>query len=163
MFCPGVIQHTPDTELAIACLYEQVRPGGWLVFDHYRYNISSFTRTTWLFRAWLKRLPAERRLRAVERLVDRLLPTHRWAARHRAVEMVLNRLSPVTTHFAALPGLSEQQQREWALLNTHDNLTDFYKRHRTSAQLRSTVSLLGATIDEIRALPYTVEVRARRP
>jgi 2-polyprenyl-3-methyl-5-hydroxy-6-metoxy-1,4-benzoquinol methylase len=32
--CLGVIQHTPNPELTIRKLFEQVKPNGWLVFDH---------------------------------------------------------------------------------------------------------------------------------
>jgi 2-polyprenyl-3-methyl-5-hydroxy-6-metoxy-1,4-benzoquinol methylase len=35
VFCLRVIQHTPSPEAAIAALYDQVRPGGLLVIDHY--------------------------------------------------------------------------------------------------------------------------------
>lgn len=161
--CPGVVQHTPHPEWTIAALYEQVRPGGWLVFDHYRYNASTFTRTHWVFRARLRRLPADEGMRATERLVDRLLPIHKAASRFRPVELVLNRLSPITTHYRGYPDMNDELQREWALLNTHDNLTDYYKHHRTPKQIRTLLELLGAEIHIVRKMPYTVEVVAQRP
>lgn len=163
VFCAGVIQHTPDSEQAIAALWVQVKPGGWLVFDHYRHNLSTWTRTAWMFRLVLRRLSPEAGMRATEKLVRVLLPLHRRAAHHRASEMVLNRLSPVTSHYAGYPDLSERDQVDWALLNTHDNLTDYYKRHRTAGHLRRTVDALGAVDVGVRKMPYTVEVRARRP
>jgi SAM-dependent methyltransferase len=163
VFCPGVIQHTPDTEASIAALWRQVRPGGWLVFDHYRHNLSTWTRSVWLFRAVFRRLPPERGLQATEALVRWLLPVHRRVSGHRLVEMVLNRVSPVTSYYSSFPGLSDKDQLEWARLDTHDNLTDFYKRHRTEPQLRRTVEALGAVDVVTDTTRYVVEVRARKP
>src|SRR5262245_14526583 len=37
VFCLGVIQHTPNPEYTIACLFEQLKPGGLLVIDHYTF------------------------------------------------------------------------------------------------------------------------------
>jgi len=50
VFCLGVIQHTPNPEESIARLYEQVRPGGTLVIDHYTHSLSYYTKTTALVR-----------------------------------------------------------------------------------------------------------------
>src|SRR5204863_4649230 len=59
VFCLGVVQHTPDSEETIARLYEQVRPGGWLVIDHYTYTLSEFSKSALLFRLVLCRVPPE--------------------------------------------------------------------------------------------------------
>ena len=56
VFCPGVVQHTPNPKKTILELYKHVKPGGWLIFDQYRYNLSSSLRVTWLIRFLLKRL-----------------------------------------------------------------------------------------------------------
>ena len=39
VICLGVIQHTPNPEKTIEKLYEQVKPGCDLVFDHYTFEI----------------------------------------------------------------------------------------------------------------------------
>jgi SAM-dependent methyltransferase len=69
VFCLGVIQHTPNPEQTINCLYEQVKPGGTLVIDHYTYDFSWFTKTAPLFRLYLKRLPPAEGIRWTEWLV----------------------------------------------------------------------------------------------
>src|SRR5262249_18556988 len=56
VFCLGVLQHTPNPEQTMSCLYEQVRPGGALVIDHYTYDFSWFTKTAPLLRLYLRRL-----------------------------------------------------------------------------------------------------------
>src|ERR1700733_12801170 len=40
VICLGVIQHTRNPERTILDLYKQVKPGGWLVIDHYTQTLS---------------------------------------------------------------------------------------------------------------------------
>ncbi len=94
VLCLGVIQHTPSPELTIEALANQVRPGGWLVLDHYTYELSRL-KTAALFRQVLRRLPPEAGLRATEWLVDALLPLHKRARRVPLVQPLLSRISPV--------------------------------------------------------------------
>jgi SAM-dependent methyltransferase len=159
VFCLGVVQHTPDPEDAIAALYEQVRPGGWLVVDHYSRRLQWWLSTAPLFRAVLKRLPDDRGLAATERLVDLLLPLHRRAGRGGPV---LRRLSPVQAYYGKLP-LSDEAQREWAVLDTHDALRDWHKHFRTRAQIDDVLRGLGLEAVWCVESGNGVEARGRRP
>ncbi|HKQ96888.1 MAG TPA: methyltransferase domain-containing protein [Candidatus Polarisedimenticolia bacterium] len=162
VFCLGVIQHTPSPERTIEALYRQVKPGGWLVIDHYTLTLSYLTQTAPLFRMVLRRLPPEQAMHATDRLVAFFLPLHRAVRGSRVAHALLSRVSPVRTYFHALP-LDDDKQREWALLDTHDALTDWYKRFRTRDQIRRLLERLGGT--EIWAEPggNGVEARCRRP
>lgn len=144
VLCLGVIQHTPSSEGTIAKLWEQVKPGGALVIDHYTYNLSYFTKTAPLFRLVLKELPPELGLKVTSALVRLLFPLHKAVRNLYPLQMLLSRLSPVQVYFRSLPQLSMEQQREWALLDTHDTLTDWYKRFRTRAQIEKILINLGA-------------------
>jgi hypothetical protein len=66
------------------------------------------------------------------------------------------------TYFHELPQLNDQLQYEWALLDTHDSLTDWYKHLRTTTQIQSTLKKLGAV--EIHVVPggNGVEARCRK-
>lgn len=163
VFCPGVIQHTPNPEQTILALYKHVKPGGWLVFDQYRYNLSSFLKTTWLFRIFLKRLSPEAGLKATDWLVKVWLPVHRKVAGHRILEILLFRISPITSHYAGYPGLSETDQLDWARLATHDNLTDFHKHYATIRKMKKRVMKMGAINQYYCVMPYTIEVRCQKP
>ena len=160
--CLGVVQHTADPEDTIAALYGQVAPGGWLVFDHYALG-PSWLSTALLFRACLRRVPAEPGMRATERLVAVLLPLHRRAAGSALASKLLHRLSPVLTYYRQYPVLPENLQHEWALLDTHDNLTDWYKHLRTVRQIERTLTGLG--LERIWCKPggNGIEARGRRP
>ena len=41
------------------------------------------------------------------------------------MQIALSRISPLLTYYHAYPELNDQLQYEWALLDTHDHLTDF--------------------------------------
>src|SRR5262249_3750793 len=72
--CLGVLQHTPCPEESLASLYRCVRAGGHLAFDHYAHSLSWYTKSALLLRYYYRRLPPERGLPAMERLVRRFLP-----------------------------------------------------------------------------------------
>ena len=144
VFCLGVIQHTPNPETTIAQLFEQVKPGGTLVFDHYCHRLSAYLKTAPLLRMWLRRQPPEIGLIWTERLVRSFFPLHR-AVRHSWLgHELVSAISPVLTYFRTSPNLTDELQYELALLDTHDSLTDFYKHRRTRRRIRRLLEGLGA-------------------
>ena len=160
VFCLGVVQHTPDPEETIAALYEHVRPGGWLVFDHYSRRLHWYLSTAPLFRMVLKRLPDDRGLAATDTLVRMLLPLHRRA--RGAAGTLLRRVSPVQAYYGKFP-LDDDAQREWALLDTHDALRDWFKHFRSRSQIEATLIALGLEEVQVWDGGNGVEARGRRP
>ena len=49
----------------------------------------------------------------------------------------------VLCYYRAYPDLTDELHREWALLDTHDSLTDWYNHFRTRGQIRRTFEQLG--------------------
>jgi len=154
VFCP---------QESIEQLYKQVKPGGWLVFDQYRYNLSYFLRTAWFIRLVLRRLNPEQGLKITDWLVRFWLPLHRMCYRNRLLEIILFRISPITVHYSSYPKMKEEDQISWAQLNTHDNLTDCHKHFTTLRKLKKVLALLGATNQYLCQMPYTIEVRCQKP
>ena len=164
VMCLGVIQHTRDPERTIADLYRQVKPGGWLVIDHYRHAVSTYTKlTVALLRPVLKRLPPKRGIVATKALTQWFFPLHRAARRHWALQMILSRVSPIVTYFHVLPELSDELQYEWSELDTHDALTDWYKRLRSRRSIRRTLERLGAVELWVERGGNGIEARGRKP
>ena len=162
--CLGVIQHTSNPEQTIASLYEQVKPGGRLVIDHYTHTLSRYTKiSALLLRPILKRLVPEKSMAVTAKLTQIFFPLHRAVRNHRWQQMLLSRISPITTYFQAMPQLNDRQQYEWACLDTHDGLTDYYKHLRTQVQLRRTLADLGASDIWLAKGGNGVEARCRRP
>ncbi len=163
VFCPGVVQHTPDPRKSIQSLWGQVKPGGWIVFDQYRFNLSTITRTAWVFRIFLRKINPERALMFTNLLVKIWLPAHKLVHRNKVLERVLFRISPITAHYSAYHEFSDELQNEWAQLATHDNLTDFHKKHTTVKRVIKILKRLRASSIEVNVMPYTVEIRAQKP
>jgi 2-polyprenyl-3-methyl-5-hydroxy-6-metoxy-1,4-benzoquinol methylase len=162
VLCLGVVQHTPDPERTIQALYQQVKPGGWFVFDHYTYNFLYYTKMAPYFRMVFRRLSAERGLVWSEYLVNRLLPVHKRLQHARLLHFLFSRFSPVLCYYRSYPELNDQLQREWALLDTHDGLTDWYKHFRTREQIEQVLESLGASEIASSYGGIGVEARARR-
>jgi 2-polyprenyl-3-methyl-5-hydroxy-6-metoxy-1,4-benzoquinol methylase/uncharacterized protein YbaR (Trm112 family) len=164
VMCLGVVQHTRDPERTIADLYRQVKPGGWLVIDHYRHALSTYTKVTAaLIRPILKRLPPQQGVAATKKLTRWFFPLHYAVRRYTPLQMMLSRLSPILTYFHVLPELSDELQYEWSELDTHDSLTDWYKRLRSRKSIRKTLARLGAVELWVERGGNGIEARGRKP
>jgi 2-polyprenyl-3-methyl-5-hydroxy-6-metoxy-1,4-benzoquinol methylase len=163
VLCIGVIQHTKSPEATMEHLAAQVKPGGSLVIDHYTHDISWWTKTAPLVRPLLKRVSPEAGLRWTERLVAWFLPLHRAAAKLGPVHALVSRVSPVLCYYRAHPELNEELQREWALVDTHDSLTDYYRHLRSGRSIEQTLQRLGLTNVWWARGGNGIEARAMRP
>ncbi len=162
VFCLGVIQHTPSPEATIAALYKHVKPGGILIIDHYTYELGWYTKTAPLFRMVFKRLPTDTAMRLTEGLVKTLLPVHKKVSGSRLRSIVF-RLSPLLTFYQLYPELNDDLQYQFALLDTHDSLTDWYKHFRTRGQIERLLQKMGLTNIWCVYGGNGVEARAQRP
>ena len=89
-------------------------------------------------------------------------PLHRAVRKNRVAQALLSRVSPVLSYDHALP-LPDELQRQWALLDTHDSLTDWHKHFRTKRQFRRVLESLGAVEIYCEYGGNGVDVRCRRP
>jgi 2-polyprenyl-3-methyl-5-hydroxy-6-metoxy-1,4-benzoquinol methylase len=163
VLCLGVIQHTPRPETTMAALAGHMKSGGALVIDHYTYNLSEFTKSAALLRPVLKRLPPAKGLQWTERMVRALLPFHKRVRRSRVAQMFLSRLSPVICYSQAYPQLNDEMQYQWALVDTHDSLTCWYRRFRTRPQIERAMKSLGLEEVVCWCGGNGIEARALRP
>lgn len=142
--CMGVIQHTPNSEKTIEDLYKLVKKGGTLIIDHYTFSRSYWFRLAPIYRRRLKKKAATETLPYTQRLIEKYLPWHKRFAGSRLMTMLLNRVSPVISYYRVFPELNDKQQEEWALLDTHDSLTDWHKNFRNREQIKNHLIKLGA-------------------
>jgi len=173
VICLGMIQHTPDPEATIRTLAGYVAPGGLLVIDHYTWKqsllwkIARWLHPATLLRLVLSRLPARVSLRATDGLARLLLPVHKRLWRRGPVvdrlRHVVNRLSPLADYYDRYPELGSRLLEEWAYLDTHDRLTDRYKRLRSLEQIRSCLSSCGLADIQAAYAGNGVEARGRKP
>jgi SAM-dependent methyltransferase len=163
VFCLGVLQHTPNPETTIAQLYPHVAPGGTLVIDQYTHSFSWYTKTAPLIRHAFKRLPPHKAIRWTERLVDTFLPLHKTARHFRLGQMLISRVSPVVCYWNTYAGLSDSLQREWALVDTHNSLTNWHNNLRGRRRIERTLETLGLEKIWCEYGGNGVEARGTRP
>jgi SAM-dependent methyltransferase len=166
--CVGVLQNTPDPELAINALCSHVRPGGMLLIDCYTHGYPA-TPMRRLIRSFLLGRSEGYSMRFVQRLVKLLWPLHQAAFRgrdtkngQRAISFLM-RWSPVVDYHYAYPELGEQRWYEWAVLDTHDTLTDRYKHFRSTDEIEAALRSSGMINIETTYAGNGVEARSWKP
>lgn len=137
-------------------------PADGLAIGHYTHDVGWWTRPAPLVRQVLKRLPAAVAMRASERLVKLFLPFYKAALPSRAARLFVHYVSPITCYFTSIPELDDRLQYEWALLDTDDTLTGWYKHRRTLRQIQRTLASLGLEDVWCRYGGNGVEARGRR-
>ncbi len=165
--CIGVIQHTPDPEATMAALCRQVKPGGLLVIDHYAPGYPATPNRQYI-REHLLQMPPEFCLSFCQMLVDTLWPMHDllWNNRqHPAFHQLRSQFlkySPLVDYHDAYGELGPDILRSWALLDTHDTLTDTYKHLRSAEEITACLAANGMTDITTALAGNGVEARARR-
>lgn len=137
--CLHVLQHTPSPEMSVHKLWEKVKPGGALVFDHYRLKLKSLYPPLGgfgnLFRHFILFLPYKYQKPVCDAFVKFWFPVH-WFFRNSSVtQAILMRLSPVRFYYPWLGLPSREAYFQKALLDTHDGSTDKYHHVRTKKQI----------------------------
>lgn len=126
----GVLQHTPDVAKAFAAMPPMLAAGGGLCVDFYQRSWKSALLPKYWLRPITKRLAQERLFSTLQNWVPKLLSCSRVFGRVPALGSGLKRLVPVADYEGILP-LSEQQRKEWALLDTFDWLAPEYDNPQT--------------------------------
>jgi SAM-dependent methyltransferase len=171
--CLGVLQHTPSPEHTIEMLSSQLRPGGLLVIDHYPHGSHSNPAQLFL-RPIMINLPPKLSLLLCKALVTVLWPLHRFAFYYRTkfgkrryagirfVDAILNCISPVADYHWIVQ-LSPKLRREWAMLGTHDALTDYYKHGRNVEEIAAALESFKLKVISVGTGGNGVEARAVKP
>ena len=165
--CIGVIQHTENPERTIEALCTHIKPGGLLVIDHYTYGYAITTSRRFL-RSLLKRVRnKEWALRFCKLLVHALWPVHTFLWKHRwhipRIRETFLKISPVVDYHDAYPQLGPGLLFTWAVLDTHDTLTDYYKHLRSREEIESCLRECGMIDIQATYAGNGVEARARKP
>jgi SAM-dependent methyltransferase len=165
--CIGVIQHTPDPEETIQAICSHVKPGGLLVMDHYAKGYPQSLSRKRLRSFMLKR--SERfGMSFCLMLVGVLWPVHRllWRLRGlkgmQTIRKCFLQYSPLVDYHDAYPQLGPQLLREWAILDTHDTLTDVHKHLRGKEEIEEYLKQYGMTDIEVNYGGNGVEARAKK-
>jgi 2-polyprenyl-3-methyl-5-hydroxy-6-metoxy-1,4-benzoquinol methylase len=160
--CLGVIQHTPSPEQTIAALARYVRPGGTLAIDHYPPDYP-LTRSRAITRSLLLKLPPRVAHHLALTLARVLVPVHRLTWNNRRgvwrVRVWLAKHSPLVDYYGEF-AIKSELLAEWAILDTHDTLTDYYKHLRSEAQIEQSLRACGFSRVQVWRGGNGVEARA---
>lgn len=150
VICLGVLQHTPNPEESIRSLWKMVRPGGAMVLDHYLWKWRNVLpppigSAELIYRQVILRIPKRLRFKAVKTLTDFWFPVHWRFKDSLLMQRILRRVSPVHFYYPHHKLLDRRMYYEWALLDTHDGTSDFYKHHRKPNQIKELLQEIGAS------------------
>jgi SAM-dependent methyltransferase len=138
VYCVGVLQHTPDPQRAFSSLARLVKPGGRLGVWVYERSRFEALKPRHLLRRYTSRLEDERAMRFVDRFAPRALRLRRRLAGLPAAS-ASRKLIPVADvrDYEGDPGaqLTEAQQAEWCLMDTHDMLITRYDQPQKPARV----------------------------
>ena len=147
----GVLQHTPDPELAVKCVARTVCVGG-------RFAVSVYERKRWtplypkyLLRPFTKRLRPRTLLRLIRIGMPVLFPLAELTFRIPGVGRVARFLIPVSNYVGVnsrtSPGLSVRDRYQWAIMDTFDMFAPQFDLPQSEAEL--TAAMQSGSIVQI--------------
>ena len=111
----------------------------------------------------MKRISIKRAFLITGYLVKVFLPLHKIGRRSRIWQAIMRRVTPVVSYYNDIPQLSDKLQEEWARLDTHDNLTDYYKHFTTKEKFSNSMKNVGLRGVECWTGGIGIEGRGRKP
>jgi SAM-dependent methyltransferase len=123
LFSFGVVQHTPNPEAAFRSLTRLVKPDGQIAVWVYRKW--PLPHPTYVLRWFTRGMQEPRATKFIEWYTPKAMKLARAIGCIPLVGKQLRRLVPVADYRGNLP-LSDDQLREWALMDTHDALITRY-------------------------------------
>jgi SAM-dependent methyltransferase/uncharacterized protein YbaR (Trm112 family) len=157
--CLGVLQHTPDPQRAFRSLTRYVKPGGQLAIDIYARSVAALMHWKYVLRPITTRMDQRTLYRLVERTAPALVPA--TAALRRGLGRVGARLMPILEYSHL--GLSDELNRQWAVLDTFDMYSPVHDHPKTSAEVASWFHDAGFTDVHVGRGPNGVIGRGVRP
>ena len=134
VYCFGVLQHTPDVKRAFMALPVQLCEGGRLAVDLYpKQSKNLFWPKYWL-RGLTKRMVPSGLFKLVQWMVKLLFPISFVLGRFPVFGHKLRYFIPIANYDGVYP-LSNDQLREWAILDTFDMLAPRYDQPQSAQKL----------------------------
>lgn len=136
--CIGVLQHTPDVRKSFLTLPQYLRPAGYLAVDIYRRprGIRRLLNTRYWVRPLTRRIAPERLYRLTSSYVRTMWPVARLIGRIPVVGRKLNWMLLIGSYHGMYE-LSDEQMREWAVLDTFDMLAPAYDQPQDVETVRA--------------------------
>jgi SAM-dependent methyltransferase len=138
VYCFGVLQHTPRPRDSFRALCRMVAPGGRIATDVYPKTLGRYWLNT---KYWVR--PLTRRMRPevlygmTRRYVERMWPLARALRTIPRIGPTLVWRMLVADYSREFPTASEEQLKEWAVLDTFDMLSPAFDYPQTAGEFRA--------------------------
>ncbi len=150
VFCYGVLQHTPDPNLAYKKIFNKLRHGGKISIDYYlkSSSLKPWSTPKHLWRPLTSKMDPEKLLKIIKAYIPLWLPFDTVIKRIPYVGDFLGALTCIPCwNYYYLP-LGQKEKIEWAIMDTFDALGAFYDFPKTLEEVREMVSLdLSQNVD----------------
>jgi hypothetical protein len=166
VFCYGVLQHTPNPAAAFSALVSFVKSGGHLAIDVYtRAPVLTRFWSKYLWRPITTRLPTRLLRRMIEFYVPLWLPVDDFFSRIPKLRRLVPGVIPCWNYRGMFPfteqPFTEQQRREWAILDTYDALGARYDFPQTIESVRTWFANAGLVEVDVHPGGNGIEGNAR--
>ncbi|MCA1603101.1 MAG: methyltransferase domain-containing protein [Acidobacteria bacterium] len=141
-YCIGVVQHTPDPQLAMRTLPRFLRAGGRIAITAYERKPWTLLYGKYLVRPFTKRLDKQRLLSGIKGMMPVLFPLTNLLFRLPLVGRFFMFAIPVA-NYVNQQDLTAQQRYEWAILDTFDMLSPQYDQPRTQQEIEDALASAG--------------------
>lgn len=147
VICIGVLQHTPDTLKSLKSIWFKVKKNGYLIVDHYQFTLGFYFGFLWILRLFLKQLSTNHTIKITKLIVKLFFPILWFVRDYKILFRLLRKIFPLGFNYHDRKDLSKKQHYQWAELDTHDALTDNYKRLLTKRSFNKMLDQLGGKIE----------------
>ncbi|MDH5545512.1 MAG: methyltransferase domain-containing protein [Gammaproteobacteria bacterium] len=141
VFCYGVLQHTPDPDAAYRSIFSKLKPGGKISIDYYRKLglISPWSTPKRIWRPICSRLPPALLLKIIRFYIPKYLPIDTFIRKIPKIGFYLAGLIPIPCWNYTRLGLSDEERRIWAIMDTFDALGARYDQPKTLEKISEMV------------------------
>ncbi len=155
VICIGVLQHTPDVRRSFMDLIPYLKRGGSLVVDVYLRetgwfgSIKQAIKVKYWVRPFTRRIAPERLYKAIVRYVNGIWPLTTLISQIPRIGRKINFALLLVADYRGAYPLSEQQLKEWAILDTFDMLSPAYDTPQSVGTLQQWFTEAGMTQIEV--------------
>ncbi|MCG8524833.1 MAG: class I SAM-dependent methyltransferase [Opitutales bacterium] len=142
VFCYGVLQHTPDPLKAYDSIFRKLKSGGKISIDYYRKfeSPNSWSTPKYLWRPITSKMNPKHLLNVIKFYVPLYLPFDTFLKRKFKNGYNIAAYIPIPIWNYLTFGLSEEQRKEWAIMDTFDALGARYDYPKTLEEIREMVA-----------------------
>ncbi len=152
VICIGVLQHTPSTKESLKSLWKKVKPGGFLLVDHYEFTFGYYFGFLPFYRIILKHIPNKLSIKICKKIVKYFFPILWFFRNNYFLFRILRKIFPLGFNYHDRKSLKKEQHYQWTELDTHDALTDPYKRLLTKKKFEKLLNQLKGKLELLSSL-----------